>query len=253
MTATLPVRIAPLTRKYDTSESRLNRTDLTWMRSARSWGQPSFPATLSSNSSDLADDTFTGPPDDVGAEDVAPGSVITFDFQDHPVRNFGGGDFNVYAMDVGTVDFSNIRVEASVDGITFFDVTSTAGPVLSTPDGNPYARSYDLDLPIAQFRFAGDLNIPAGSTVTASGSRGLSLFAENDVIIGANVMFDMSADGQTPGPGGGLAVAEERAARVARATVRLPRTAATGPFRLARIGASSQLDRRQWSEGRWAY
>jgi 6-phosphogluconolactonase (cycloisomerase 2 family) len=57
---------------------------------------------------------------------------------------------------------------------------------------------------IAQFRFAGDLYIPDNTTVSAVGSRAVSLFAGNNADIGANVKFEFSAIGTTPGPGGGM-------------------------------------------------
>src|SRR5262249_54554931 len=58
---------------------------------------------------------------------------------------------------------------------------------------------------IAQFRFAGDLVIPNGSTISASGIRGVSLFAANDVTVGTGVTFNFSAILTQAGPGGGQA------------------------------------------------
>lgn len=58
---------------------------------------------------------------------------------------------------------------------------------------------------IAEFRFAGDLGFaaPGGSTVVkATGSAGVRLMA-NDIVIGANVVFNFSAVGTAAGAGGG--------------------------------------------------
>ncbi len=55
----------------------------------------------------------------------------------------------------------------------------------------------------AEFEVDGDLVFPDGTTITATGPRALSLSAANDVVIGMDVLFDVSAAAQNPGPGGG--------------------------------------------------
>jgi hypothetical protein len=55
----------------------------------------------------------------------------------------------------------------------------------------------------AEFLFKGDLIFNPGDTVTAVGSRALSLYAGNDVMIGAGSIFNVSAAGQLSGVGGG--------------------------------------------------
>ena len=61
----------------------------------------------------------------------------------------------------------------------------------------------ELSSGIVQFRFSGDLNFPDGTLVSAAGGRALSLFSVNNITIGKGVVIDVSAVGQTPGPGGG--------------------------------------------------
>jgi len=56
---------------------------------------------------------------------------------------------------------------------------------------------------IARFTFRGDLNIAAGDTIRAVGSRGLSLYSRNNMHIGAGASFDVSASGRSAGVGGG--------------------------------------------------
>ena len=68
--------------------------------------------------------------------------------------------------------------------------------------------SVEIGDTITRFTFPGDLIVPDGTIVSAASDdatrvNGLSLLAENDVIIGANVTFNVSADGRTAGPGGG--------------------------------------------------
>jgi hypothetical protein len=56
---------------------------------------------------------------------------------------------------------------------------------------------------VAQFRIAGDLNVPSGDRITVTGSRPAALFVGNDLTIGGGTTFDASANGSAPGPGGG--------------------------------------------------
>lgn len=57
---------------------------------------------------------------------------------------------------------------------------------------------------VTVFTFAGDLVIPDGTVVTGTGTRAASLRATNNAIIGQNVTFGVSAQGQTAGMGGGV-------------------------------------------------
>ncbi len=56
---------------------------------------------------------------------------------------------------------------------------------------------------ISQFAFAGDLIVLNNAVIRATGSRGLSLLAGNNVNMGTGVSFDLSATGSTAGSGGG--------------------------------------------------
>src|SRR5581483_3593078 len=64
--------------------------------------------------------------------------------------------------------------------------------------------SYIDNSTVAQFLFAGDLNIPKGSIVIGTGGHGISLYSLDNVNVGSNVVFDMEGmpSGQA-GPGGG--------------------------------------------------
>ncbi|MCU0963317.1 MAG: hypothetical protein MUF48_24760, partial [Pirellulaceae bacterium] len=68
--------------------------------------------------------------------------------------------------------------------------------------------SVEIGAAITRFTFPGDLLVPDDTIVTAASYdsarvNGLSLLAENDVVIGSRVTFDMSAWELGPGPGGG--------------------------------------------------
>jgi hypothetical protein len=56
---------------------------------------------------------------------------------------------------------------------------------------------------ITQFRFAGDLIVPNNATIRATGTRGISLIAGNNVTICTGVSFDVSGSGTTAVAGGG--------------------------------------------------
>ena len=58
---------------------------------------------------------------------------------------------------------------------------------------------------IAYFNFTGDLKVNTGVTIKATGANGLSFQVANDVNIEDGVKFDLSADHQTAGAGGGTA------------------------------------------------
>ena len=55
---------------------------------------------------------------------------------------------------------------------------------------------------MAIIKIDGDLHIP-GDTIKVVGSRALSIQASNDVFIDEGAVFDLSASGTEPGPGGG--------------------------------------------------
>ena len=55
---------------------------------------------------------------------------------------------------------------------------------------------------MATMRIEGDLHIPA-ATIKVVGSRALSIQVSDDVSIDPGAVFDLSASGSQPGPGGG--------------------------------------------------
>src|SRR5262249_44613139 len=55
-----------------------------------------------------------------------------------------------------------------------------------------------------QFTFYGNLDIPAGSTVTVTGTSPAALYADNDVNIGAGVTFNSNLFTYSPGGDGGI-------------------------------------------------
>ena len=56
---------------------------------------------------------------------------------------------------------------------------------------------------IAQWRVLGDLNLLGTDVITASGTNGLSILVANNASVAAGAVFNVSAQGTTPGPGGG--------------------------------------------------
>ncbi|MEO1530117.1 MAG: hypothetical protein AAFX06_32360, partial [Planctomycetota bacterium] len=74
---------------------------------------------------------------------------------------------------VGTFNGTPFTVE-------YFDETETA---VTPVDGNKY---------IVRYTFHGDLVIPNGSSVTAVGDHALSIYVENNAVIGNSVTFDVS-------------------------------------------------------------
>jgi hypothetical protein len=78
--------------------------------------------------------------------------------------------------------------------------------VASAMNGVPFSAS--IADGIATFRIAGDLDLGTQHrrVIRAVGSNALSIRVANDVILDNNVGFDVSADGLTPGPGGGASI-----------------------------------------------
>jgi trimeric autotransporter adhesin len=89
------------------------------------------------------------------------------------------------------IDTLNLRINGTGSGGMF--------------NGTTFHASHIENGSIAQFRFAGNLIIPHESFVSVVGdrTRGVSLVAGNNVMIGDDVIFDFDAQGTTPGPGGG--------------------------------------------------
>ena len=90
-----------------------------------------FPTVLSENLTDCAtaDWRFTGPPDRYycGLKD----DRVTYDFDDTPVLDGFGPDFNVYEVDYGDVEFHRIRV---------LPLCALSAPRASPCNGGPGAR-----------------------------------------------------------------------------------------------------------------
>ncbi len=107
-----------------------------------------FPATLSANTTGGADSIFLGAPDDsyLGLGN----GTITYDLGDYRVINGAGGDFNVYELDNSAVEFNLLRVEVSLDGVNFANITASAAAKVALAGdeahGNAsFAQSYNLE------------------------------------------------------------------------------------------------------------
>lgn len=106
-----------------------------------------FSATISENTTGVADTTFSGAPDDIFYG--IGGQVVTYDFGSFRVTNGTGADFNVYEVDWGTSEFGLIDVLVSTDGTNYVSVKSSEGSIIrlegdSTHGSDKFARSYDL-------------------------------------------------------------------------------------------------------------
>jgi hypothetical protein len=124
--------------------------------------------------------TFLGAPDD---SYTGLGSHwVTYDLGVFRVFDGPGQDFNVYEVDFGAVEFSLADILVSADGITFFNVESTAAAAVDligdNAHGNPsFRRSYDLGgaviaLGASQFRY---IRIDGTSSGPINGSAGFDL------------------------------------------------------------------------------
>ncbi|MDU8946459.1 VPLPA-CTERM sorting domain-containing protein [Ovoidimarina sediminis] len=104
--------------------------------------------TIVENTTIYSDATYIGAPDDYYGG--IGGQIVTFDFGDDRIVNGSGSDLNVYEVDFGSPEFGSISVFASLDGISYFDITTSVGTVVDV-DGDEihsnssFARSYDLD------------------------------------------------------------------------------------------------------------
>ncbi len=94
-------------------------------------------------------------------------------------------------------------------------------------NGTPFSSILIQNGTVREFVFQGDLDIPASSKVTGTGSLGISLYATNDVNVQSGVQFLANGSLGSAGPGGGTGVA---AAGGGAAPVRVP------PRRLRRCG-----------------
>lgn len=87
-------------------------------------------------------------------------------------------------------------------------IDSTQLTIEGDGDGNLYAikgvpfRAFIIDQ-VATFYVQGDLVIDEGDTITLTGDYPVSLVAGNDAIISSGATIHASAQGTTPGPGGG--------------------------------------------------
>lgn len=161
-----------------------------------------FPSVLSDNSTGFSDSLFVGAPDGSSSNGGTGwvgigGQIVTYDFGDARVVDGIGSDFNVYEVNFGSPEFTSITVSASLDGITFVDLSASEAPVVNIPGDEAhgaanYARSYDLDGLLAAARF---IRIDGAGTGGAGGVNAFDLDA-----IGA-INFELAA---VPLPAGGL-------------------------------------------------
>ena len=123
-----------------------------------------FPSALAENTTGQPDAIFLGPP--ISADRDSPGDgwlgiggeMVTFDFLQNRIVDGIGPDFNVYEATFGGPEFPDITVFASADGISFIDITSTAGPglrLLGDEDHGDlnFVMSYDLSGSLSAARF----------------------------------------------------------------------------------------------------
>ncbi|WP_167685744.1 VPLPA-CTERM sorting domain-containing protein [Parasedimentitalea denitrificans] len=113
-----------------------------------------YPTTLFDNTTGYADSLFLGAPDgnsgNIGSNWVGiGGQTVTYDFGPNLVLNGAGTDINVYEVNYGVPEFSSINVFASLDGITFSNISASMAAwvdiVGDEAHGAPsYAKSYDL-------------------------------------------------------------------------------------------------------------
>jgi hypothetical protein len=98
--------------------------------------------------------------------------------------DFGGGSYSGLSL---TIDTDDLSIESD-------------GAIWDTFFGVPYERVFEDGMAI--MRIKGDLHIPAVN-LKVTGSRPLSIQVSNDVAIDPDAVFDLSAEGTQPGPGGG--------------------------------------------------
>lgn len=139
----------------------------------------SFPLKLTRNKTGIEASVFLGAPDDTHVG--IGGQTITFDFDKlHVVDRENASDFNVYEVDFGGVEFDAIDVLVSANGVSFFSVKDSEGPVdaLSGDDvhSDPnFARSYDFaETGLERIRF---IRIKGLGSGPAGGDAGFDLDA----------------------------------------------------------------------------
>ena len=111
-------------------------------------GSCNFPLTLIDNGTTAPDTTFAGAPD--GTYWGLGGQIVTYRFDCGFVVSGDGPDFNVYEVSTGSAEFNNLEdVLVSNDGLTYFSVKATEGPIVRIPGdsvhtNDNFARSYDI-------------------------------------------------------------------------------------------------------------
>jgi hypothetical protein len=106
-----------------------------------------FPSVLSGNTTSFVDGYFTNAPDDLAAG--IGGREVTFDFTGSLIYDGAGPDLNVYEQDNGEAEFDAIDVLVSFDGVEYFSIARSAGPVVRVTGDEEHccdelARSYDV-------------------------------------------------------------------------------------------------------------
>lgn len=143
-----------------------------------------FPTALLDNSTGFAGSLFTGAPDGNSTNGGTAwvglgGQVVTYDFGADRVVDGSGSDFNVYEVNYGSVEFNLISVSASLDGLSFFDLTATQSAWVDI-DGDeahgnaPFAQSYDLNGLLSAARY---IRIDGAGTGPAGGINAFDLDA----------------------------------------------------------------------------
>jgi hypothetical protein len=145
-----------------------------------------YPTTLSQNTTGAPDTRFTGAPDDqfygLG------GQVVTFDFGTTTLVDGTGPDLNVYEVDSGIVEFNQVQISVSNDGLTFYNVSSTYYPAVDLVGDDAHGN--------ASFRRAYDLaDIPALAADGISSIRYVRFDGTGTGAAGASQGFDLDAIG----------------------------------------------------------
>lgn len=111
--------------------------------------QNSFPTVLIENGVGTNDSVFLGAPDDVY---LGLGRAqVTYDFGDWVIVNRDAAvDLNVYEVDFGSQEFSQMTVLVSQDGVNFISVKASEQNLVriagdnARHTGNTFGKSYDL-------------------------------------------------------------------------------------------------------------
>ncbi|MGD8418835.1 MAG: hypothetical protein PVJ78_00250, partial [Gammaproteobacteria bacterium] len=91
---------------------------------------------------------ISGAPDDRGI-DLKDNITVVYDFSANPITDRSGMDFNVYEEDSGVIEFGDVVVYVSNDGMVWKNVNNTAGAALTlrgdeVHGSSSYARGYDI-------------------------------------------------------------------------------------------------------------